>query len=589
MALGGSTMRIQTGGGRSGESAAKAVRNLVLLAVSPAGEVNVLYRPSSLAGIAAAFDTGPLAEGRAKAFRDGHTAYGVPVLPSTDGDIGTVDTSKVTGAGTITPSVAPHKPITVLCTVGGTLGTMKVRFSLDGGVTYGDEVASVAGGTWVHRVAGTFCTLTFNAATYVATKTLTVGVDGVVTAGVDWVGTVTQASSPIDGYEVVAHVVKAGALGVAILAVSLDNKNSYLPSLLVPAGGVVVVPGTGLVLTCANSFTLDDEYSFLTAPPGFSTSDLTAAIDALKLDSAAPRVALLYVMHLASSAANAFSLGSTLSMALDTAFSADGFDWQGVVDCPFVGDTIISGGAAIADTADTETVIRTARTGKTFNRVSVFVGTHRMASALKADRRLKRPLGLALASVYVDTDPANDVSEVGRGPLPITELGRDERTAATSLHDIQLNVAQTRAGFGTEAYFAIESGGFGWRNLTVDADYQDAQSMRILNAMVAALRVAGAKYVGSRQVTNPNGTIEENVARAIDTRLDAVARRSTGLLAGGDFSVVQASTATASVDRSSQLGTAPRRLLINYSLQPLGFVSDVEGTVRYSGVLTLEG
>lgn len=589
MARGTSSFSVQTGGGSARASAAKAARTLIQIGVSPGGLVETLYRLQSRQAIVSTHDTGPLAEAGAMRFRDGQTAYLMPIDPSSEGDTGAVTAGgHNTGAGTVAVTVGPHKAIRVLCTTSGALGTMKVKFSLDGGLTYGDEVASVAGGTWLHRVLGTFTTLTFNAASYVATKTLTVGINGVVTNGSGWVGVVTQASSPIDNYDVLLTVVKGGALGACVISPSLDGGTSTLPNMAVPSGGVVVIPGTGLILTLADTFVLDDTYAFLAAPPSHSTSDLDDCLDALRADANAPPVALIHVLTLSTSAANAISLASTLNTALEDAFTSAGFDWQGVVEAPFVGDTIVSGGAAIADTADTDAVLRTARDGSTFNRASLFVGTHRMQSSLKAFQ-LKRPLGWALADRYVDTDPKDDVTEVGRGPLPITEMGRDERLATGSLHDVQYNVVETRVGRGTEPYFTIESGGVGWRNMTVDADYQDAQAMRVLNILVAALRVEGDNYLGSRQSTNADGTIHENAALAIDTRLDAVAKRTVGLMPGGDFVEPQASAATASVDRSSQLGTAPRKLVINYSLQPLGFVSDVEGKLRYSGVLTLEG
>jgi len=587
MALGEATFEILTGGGQQRTSAAVSAKTIVQLGVSPGGDEAKLYKFSDLSAITATLDTGPLAEACALRHRTGLTTYAVPTKPSQAGAVGTV-TQKGTGTGTVTVGTAPHKAIKIKITNAGAIATMKFRVSYDGGTTYQPEVTSAdsGGGSFVYRVPGTFCTLTFAAGTYVLNSTYDIGVDGTVTIGGGGINTVTQASDPIDNYDVVVKVAKGGALGVAILRVSLDGEKSTLPDMLIPSGGKVVVSGTGLVLTCANTFVVDETYSFLAAPPGFSTTDLQNAMVALRGDASAPPVALVHVIGLPSSAANAFSAGSTLDTQIDTAFSTNNFDWQGLAECPYKDDTIVSGGAAIADTADTDAAITSARVGSTFDRVAICVGTHRMTSPITG-HKLKRPLGWALAARYADTEPRQDVSAVAGGALPIVAIGRDERTAATTLHDVQLNVARSYIG-RSGAFLAIESGGFGWRNLTTDASYQDAGGVRVLDVAVAALRVAGQRYLGDRPATNPDGTIEEKAARARETDLDGAIKRATGLLRGGDFDAPQASIASATVLRTSQLGQSPRRLDVQYTLQPLGFVSSVAGKVRFSGVISLE-
>ena len=56
----------------------------------------------------------------------------------------------------------------------------------------------------------------------------------------------------------------------------------------------------------------------------------------------------------------------------------------------------------------------------------------------------------------------------------------------------------------------------------------------------------------------------------------------------GAFVKPQASIATAEILASSQLGQTPRRLDIQYTFQTLGFVSDVNATTLFSGVITVE-
>jgi hypothetical protein len=589
VALGDVTNEVESGGGVAGGSAARLSRTVLALNVSPAGTPATLYSISSSAANRSAFDAGPLAEQVAKLLEHGaRTVYACPVTPSQAGALGSVSHAG-TGTGTITPSLAPHKQIRVKCVTGGTLGTAAFQFSLDGGVTYSSTVTSQSSAPWTYRVPRTFTTLSFAAATYVVDKTLTVGVDGTVTAGSGWVGTVTQTSSPIDNYDLVTTINRGGALGTAVLQVSPDGGVSTLPTMPVPSGGVVVLPGMGIVLTCAGTFTIDDTYSFLASPPGFSTSDLQTALTALSSSTSAPMVALLHNGSLPSSAAGAISAAGTLDTAIASADSQYGKQWLGMGECPSAsagGDTVVSGGAAIADTADTDSVVRAARMGVTYDRTSVFVATHRITSPLTG-WKLKRPAGWAIASRYVEADPNSDVAEVGRGPLDVYAIGRDEFTASTSLHDAQLNVLRTYPTRGEDPYLAIEEGGVGWRNMTTDASFQDAGAVRVLCLFLIAITRAGQKYLASRQPVNADGTIAESARQPLSSDLDGVAKRSVGLLDGGDFSSPQASVASASVLASSQLGQAPRRLDIEYDLQPLALVSSVRNTVRFSGTLNV--
>ena len=57
-------------------------------------------------------------------------------------------------------------------------------------------------------------------------------------------------------------------------------------------------------------------------------------------------------------------------------------DWQGMVECPVLDDAVISASVAIADTADTDSVIAAARVGLDLKRTAVCAGTHRMVSGL---------------------------------------------------------------------------------------------------------------------------------------------------------------------------------------------------------------
>ena len=591
MAQGDISNTIQSGG-QLPPNGSQQARTIIGMGCCTLGTPGTLYNLGSSPAIVSSLDTGALADYCAKILQHGAGAvYALPVTPSAVGGISAAVTQVGSGTGTVVPSIAPHKQITVLCTLGGVLGTMKVQFSLDGGVTYGAVTTSAAGwATTGILVPGTYITLTFGAATYVATKTATVGIDASITLGSGWVGAVailTTASSPIDNYNVLVTVVNGGALGTATVSISLDGGLTALPNAFVPASGVLSVPGTGLALTLASTFVAGNTYSFLATGPSFSTSDVTTALNAVRALATTPTVALLHVIALPASAAGAISMASTIDSALATlATSQFQRNFSGLVECPssVAGDTVMSGANCIVDSADTDTIIRTARAGSTFLRTSVCVATQEQKN-VNNSWNLRRPVGWGLAARYVEADPASDPSWVLSGPLDFTlvngSLRRDEFSSGVTLYDAQFNALKTypnRAG----AYLTIESGGVGWRNMNTLQGWQDANFIRLLNVFLSAITVAGQKYLGSRQPTDPDGTITAVAAGFITADLDNIAKLTVGLSKGGSFTGAQASAASATCLGTSQLNLPPRRLDIAYSLQSQGFVSAISDTISIS-------
>ena len=165
--------------------------------------------------------------------------------------------------------------------------------------------------------------------------------------------------------------------------------------------------------------------------------------------------------------------------------------------------------------------------------------------------------------------------------------GRDEY-ATPGLDSVQINTARSYRG-RRGAFLSVTAGGTGWKNMTLDASFQDAGAVRALNVALAGLRVTQATLIAQRPPVNPDGTITETQARAWDTLLDNSIKRGCGLKVGGAFTAAQASAATATVSRASQLGVSPKQLDVSYTFQPLGEVSSVNGTVLFSGTISSQG
>jgi hypothetical protein len=593
MSLGSSRWSITAGGGQIRASSQQLARTVVHLDVSPFGAVNTLIPigdPSSIPVLLGG--VGRLAEICSFTARQGQAKYAIPVNPSVAGGFSSAVALAGSGLATVVPSAAPHKPITILCVLGGVVGTATVRFSLDGGVTYGPTTLTAA----TLRVPGTYTTLSFAAATYVATKTNVVGIDGTVTPGSGWVGVVTQASSPVDDFEVTVTVQKAGALGTAVVQLSLDGGNSTLPPMLVPTGGVLVVPNTGMLLTCAvgaGNFVAGDVYTFLAVGPGFSTSDLNNALTVLKA-SRTVQATMVHVSAMPISAAGAFSAAAVLDAAVLDAFNNGIFDWQGACDCPSSG-----GGMRITSTLSGRKHPRPL----SWLAIEIYVRTDpkdELAATAQGPLRMYIPAGatsivgsgdiiLSAGNAKYDTADTDAVIIAARGSdLTRTSVfvgGRDE-AVTPGLDDVQINTARTYGG-PLAAYLSITAGVIGWKNLTSNASYVDAGALRALNIMIAALRPVVQQLLGQRPQVKPDGTITDTAAGVYDTIVDGAVKRSMGLVKGGDFVDPQCSFASASILRTSQLGQTPKRLDVAYNFQSLGEITDINNAVNFSGVLSL--
>lgn len=694
MAAGDSLWNIVAGGGQARANASQLARWMVQLGVctgsAPGGSgvPNALLQAGDQSSLLSLGGLGPLVEASAMRLRGGQPCFFMPLNPSAAGGVSAAVTQTGSGNATMALSVAPHVAITVKCVLGGVIGTAAFQFSLNGGLTYGPTVTSVAAAPWVYLVPGTFCSLSFAAGTYVINTTNTISITGTVTPGALWVGTVTQTSSPIDAYEFYASVATVGGFGVGVFSPSLDGGpapfggGSTEPNMIIPTNGQIVIPKTGLVLqigqhtilitmttggalgTAIYSYAIDggttvtaqattpnsgtnyvvtfpntgvtvtfapgtyvitstytigplggavvigsggistvsyvwagiqanDTFTFLATPPSYSTSDLNTALTALQAVKNYQWTAV-HLVGLPSSTASAFSQLATLDAAMVLAQSNGALDWQGLCECPSksagmgLGDVVQPSTNAIRDTADTDAVIVAAR-GADTNRSSIQAGTYRMVSPLTGRKPL-RPTGWVIASRYVDTDPAQDISAlVPFGALGVyippgaLTIGRDE-SLTPGLDAVQVNTLRTYIG-RNGAYLTITSGGAGWKNCSQQASWQDAGFVRILNVAIAQLRPIVQNFLGQRPAVNGDGTIEESIRRAWSSQVDSAFKKAVGLLPGGGFSTPQASFAIASVSPASQLGQSPKQLIINYTLVSLGFVSSIQNNMYFSNVL----
>lgn len=687
MSLGNSTWSAQSGGGRQSANAAQLARFILQLGVCTAATPNLLINPGDPSTLLSQAGRGPLAEAMAFRQQSGMPCYGMAITPSQPGAIGTVSNAG-SGYATMTPSGAPHVPVTAKVTTAGALGTMAVAFSINGGV-YGTPVVSSSSGPWLQQPTGVFTKYSFGSGTYVLNDTYAVGIDGSITHGGTGTPTVTATSYPVFSYEMSFTVQTPGGFGTGVLALSPDGGlsntggGSTSGSFLIPSNGQFVIPNTGVVVqigqhtvvftvdsgggalgTMAMHYTIDggssvaiasttpnsngsfvfvvpgtgvsvtfpagtyvaadtytisslgvvthsgsgtpvatqswsgvqqnDTFTFLTVPPSHTTSDLSAALTAAK-QLRNVQFAAVHVVTMPASAAGAISLQATLDAAMLDANTNYNKDWQGLCEMPSsagrmgLGDIVYSSSLAIADTADTDAVLKAAR-GSDTNRTAIHVGSYRGTSSLPGSWKLAFPLGWFVADRFVNTDPGTDLSALKSGPLRTftpagaISIGRDE-SLTPGLDDVQFNTARTYESEGAGVFLSITSGGAGWKNCTTQADWQDARGIRVLDIFVAQLRAPVLKYLGESPATNPDGTIEELTRRSWSSTLNEFAGQAVGLKPGGAFTTRQASKAFASISPASQLAVSPKQLIANYGLQQSGFVSSIANNVFFGALI----
>lgn len=427
--------------------------------------------------------------------------------------------------------------VLITITTPGALGTALFSYQIDGGSTVsGQATTPNSGSSFVWNAPGTGLTFTFAPGTYVNSSTYTMGATGTITLGGGAINTVTATWAGLQ---------------------------------------------------------TNDSFAFLSAPPSYSTTDLNNALTAL-INARNFQISGVHVSHMPSSAASAVAQQAAIDSAMQSAFTNNNLDWQAWCECPSsqgrggLGDVVISGGVAITDVADTDTVVAAAR-GSDTTRTGVHVASYRMTSPL-TKFNMARPLGWAASWMFVRTDPGTDLAAVANGPLPIyitpgaTSIGRDE-SVTPAMDAVQFNSARTYPGQPNQVFFTITSGGGGWKNCSTNASWQDARGVRVLNVGTAQMRPVIQQLLGASAVTNPDGTIEEIQRRSWTTTLDSQFKRGLGLSPGGPFAARQASAASATVLASSQLGVSPKQLLVNQFIQQLGEATSISVNTYFGGVV----
>jgi hypothetical protein len=532
--------------------------SMVSLGICSAGIPNTLYSVASSSVAQSQMGQGPLVEAVVDALSvAGGPALAMPLNPTTAGAVGSVTHSPALGAGTVTPSRAPAVSIAVKVTTGGALGTAAIAISLAGG-GYGAPVVSVTGSTWAYLVPGTNTTITLTAATYVLNDVYTVATTGVVTVvGTGPSSNVTQVSSPLDIYDVQVTITTSGALGAAIFIYSVDGGTNVSAQILVPSGGVYVIPGTGVVLTFASTFVALDVYEFTTTTASFSNTDVTNAYTALL--GAPIEWSLSHVIGMGANAAAAASLAAAVEAQMVLAMA--GFRYvHSVIECP---------------QSESDATIATAFSNfvSAFGRTSVVCGDAMVQSTISG-RTIRRNLGTPYASRLAAIRPAESPARQKTGAIQnVTKIFRDERK--TPFLDANRFVTAGQevgvAGFFFVSGNTMAAGG---------SDYAEIMNGRVMDMSCRIVRSAALTYLNDDVTVDPKtGGIYDPVAEAIESFINGELK--AGVINTNNASPLGQGNSMVAVDRTNPILT-DKTIKITVQILPKGYGKFISITIGFT-------
>jgi len=434
----------------------------------------------------------------------GTTVYAVPCAIESAGSISPATlTHTGTGAEVVSATSAPHAQILAKCSTGGTLGTACFQFSVNGGA-YGSPVTSTAS-SFPYRVPGTFCTLTFAAATYRTNDVYTITTGGTVSASSPSGGpdTITQVSSPLDAYSLLVTIDTAGARGTSRFTYSLDG--GVVTSSPITTAATYVIPNSGIVLAFTDAASvLGDTYAATCTPPATNNTDIGLAFDALLASQYIIEGG--HVVGTPSSSANASTLATAVDAKMTTAATNKRYQFC-LMECP-------TGGS------DTDAVLIAAfaSNSSTYGRTYACAGNAYVtstASGLTLSRNAAWVTSARLASTKLSEDPG----KVLLGALPnVTNITRNEE-ATPGLHDARFVTLRTI--LGKNGYFITGAPSLA----QVTSDYSNIMNVRVVNRAAAIANAAYTDFLNvDVRVDKTTGFIDPRDADSIDAKVTQALR-----------------------------------------------------------------
>jgi len=554
MALPDVTLTIQDGA--LGQVPASVANAHAKVGVCSGGVVGTVYSFSDIGVAQQTLGQGPLVDAIAHALAvSGGPVYAIPANPSAVGVASSV-THTGPGSGTVTAATAalsPAQTIALKITTGGANGTGAFAVSLNGGA-YSSPVATTSG-TFSYAIPGTLTTVTLaSGQTWVLNDVYTIDTLGAITltGSGPAASNVTQVSSPLDAYSIVLTITTAGGLGAGVFTYSVDGGNSVSGQIAIPSGsGKYAIANTGVVITFSGTFTAGDTYSWTTTAAGFSTSDLTTALAALR--AAAPEWGFVHVVATWTNASGAAAAAAIVDTQMATAETQFRFAF-GIIECP---------------TSESDSTVAAAFASFSSLRTMVVAGDVGAVSPING-RILRRNAAWIVAAHIAGIQPGEDAGFVGSTkPIRnVASLYRDEQK--TQLLDAQ-RFTTMRSIPGRAGYFITN----GNMMAPSGSDFNLVQRRRVMDAACRIARQAELPYLnGSVRIDPSTGYIDERDAQQFEAKVNS--QLSSGVVSTGD-----ASSSSVVVNRSANI-LSTSILPVTVRIVPLGYLKFIATNIGFS-------
>ncbi len=367
-------------------------------------------------------------------------------------------------------------------------------------------------------------------------------------------GTATLALSSanvLDAYDVIIEIVTGGptlTAGVATFRYSLDGGNSYSPTLAVPTTGNYIIDGFGTITwtySTGTALVAGDRWVGSYTAPGFSTSNLAAAMTALLAD---PRTWFaVHVVGVPADLTAARALYAALASHMATAFARYRYAF-GVMEAPEGTDAaLIANTTGFGDLAD----VRVAVGGGSLDVISPISG-----------RAYKRNVAWEAMARASKVKPSQDIAAVEDGPLSgVVSLMRNE-DSTPALDEARFLTARTI--IGRQGFYVTR----GRLMAPAGSDFSLITNRRVMDIACNVSRDVALGFLNSKVPVNKNGTILETAARAIEKVVEA---RLRGELVQTEDAV----DVSVAVDRAVNI-LSTGRLIIRIRVLPYGYASAIE-------------
>jgi hypothetical protein len=536
--------------------------------VSLSGTVNTIYPVANGSADVNALGGGPLAESCA-AVNDvtGTVVYAVPCPIVSAGSV-SAWTQVGSGAGVVSATVGPHVEVDVKCSTGGAVGTAAFQLSVNGGA-YGAPVVSV-GTTWAYRVPGTFCTLTFAAATYRANDVYQVPASGVVSASNPAGGpaTITQVSSPLDGYALQVVITTGGARGTAQFTYSLDaapDSQGHVTGTNVSSpiltAATYVIPGSGIILGFTSAtYVQGDVYSATATPPWTDNAGIGSALDVLTTSQFVFEG--VHIVGVPLSAADAATLATAADAKMTTAEANQRYLFT-VIDCP---QSQVDGSISSAFV----------NFASVHGRIVVDAGDEYLVSTLTG-LNLRRNGAWSLCARLASSKLSESPGKVSLGPLPnVTSIVRNEESTP-GLCDARFVTLRTVRG--KSGYYITD----GPTMAPLGSDYSTIMNVRVANRAATTAAAAFVDYLNTEvRVNSKTGYIDERDAGNIDAHVSSMLRAALQGTPGSSTDEVSAVSATMS--RTDNLLSNPVGTAV-VTIVPKGYLRSITVSIGFRNPL----